>query len=111
MPRKSPTKQQSPSAVVVKTHPAPSAPARSFTIPEFCRRNPMSRNTYFTMRAQGRGPREFRPTGQPNGVVLISEEAERDWIAACEKRNAKDRARGDEVRVERKSTSQKIDAI
>jgi len=102
MPRKSPPKQESPRAVVVKSHPASSAPARSFTIPEFCRRNPMSRNTYFTMRAQGRGPREFRPTGQPNGVVLISEEAERDWIAKREITNAADKANADKKRADRK---------
>ncbi len=101
MPRKFPPKQQQPREIVVKTHPAPSAPARSFTIPEFCRRNPMSRNTYFTMRAQGRGPREFRPTGQPNGVVLISEEAERDWVDAREKTNAVDKKNADKRRAER----------
>jgi hypothetical protein len=86
MPRKTPTKQQ-PASAPARRSPT-SEGQKTFTIPQFCRRNPMSENTYFTMREMGRGPREIRPTGGPRGVVLISEEAEKDWIAAREKPDA-----------------------
>jgi len=60
----------------------------SYSIPEFCRRNGISRGSYFTLREMGNAPRELRPTGKTKGIVRISAQAEADWIRACEARAA-----------------------
>ena len=45
------------------------------TIVEFCRRNGLSRTSYFELRRRGQAPREMRLLSK----VLISPEAESDW--------------------------------
>jgi hypothetical protein len=62
---------------------------KSFTINQFILRNPMSRATYFKMRGKGHGPVELRPTrAKRGGIVLISEESEKDWRIEEAARNA-----------------------
>ena len=45
------------------------------TIAEFCRRNGLSRTSYFELRRRGQAPREMRVLAK----VLICPEAESDW--------------------------------
>jgi predicted DNA-binding transcriptional regulator AlpA len=52
----------------------------AFTINEFCRRQGISRSTYYKLRRADQGPREMKV----GGVVRISRLAERDWIADAE---------------------------
>jgi hypothetical protein len=47
----------------------------SYSIEEFCRRNSISRGTYFNMKAAGTGPREKRAMGR----VLVTKEAAQEW--------------------------------
>lgn len=61
---------------------------RSSTITDFCLRNGFSKGTFYNMCEAGRGPRLLRPTGKEGGVVLITEEAESDWIKEREARDA-----------------------
>jgi hypothetical protein len=62
--------------------------AAVLTIDRFCARNLISPTTYFAMRRRGQGPREMRIGAR----VLISLEAERDWIRAREVPDAHDQA-------------------
>jgi hypothetical protein len=74
---------------------------KSFTIDQFIQRNPMSRNSYFKMRKLGHGPHELRPTDATRGgIVLISEEDERDW-------RIKEAARRAALLAERKANADK----
>lgn len=50
------------------------------TIEALCSKFGMSRATYYRLRARGEGPRETR-IGK---LVRITEQAEREWIAARE---------------------------
>ncbi|MCK1691617.1 transcriptional regulator [Bradyrhizobium sp. 145] len=52
----------------------------SYTIDEFCNRHKFSRSTYYKLQRVGKGPR----TMPVLDCVRISEEAEREWIAARE---------------------------
>jgi hypothetical protein len=47
----------------------------SYSIEEFCRRNSISRGTYYNMKDAGEGPVE----GHALGRVLISKESAFDW--------------------------------
>jgi hypothetical protein len=47
----------------------------SYSIEEFCRRNSISRGTFFNMREIGTGPKEKRAMGR----VLITREAAQQW--------------------------------
>jgi hypothetical protein len=47
----------------------------SYSIEEFCRRNSISRGSFFNMRAAGTGPRETRAMNR----VLVSKEAAAEW--------------------------------
>jgi predicted DNA-binding transcriptional regulator AlpA len=51
-------------------------PRAAYSIREFCAQHNLSRGTYYRLRAQGRAPREMRFGGK---LVLISQEAARDW--------------------------------
>jgi hypothetical protein len=57
--------------------------ADSYTIPEFCIRNRISRALYYKLPAEAR-PREMRPTGSK---VLISKEAAAEWRRNLESAN------------------------
>jgi hypothetical protein len=48
----------------------------TYTIPQFCARNQISRPTYNRLRAGGLGPVEMRPG---LNIIRITAEAERDW--------------------------------
>jgi hypothetical protein len=48
----------------------------SKTIPEFTAQHRFSRSHYFNLRKRGLGPREMRLGNR----VIISEEAEADWV-------------------------------
>jgi hypothetical protein len=48
----------------------------TYTVPQFCARNQISRPTYNRLRAQKRGPAEMRPG---LNIIRITDEAERDW--------------------------------
>jgi hypothetical protein len=60
----------------------PRAERSSFTVAEFLERHRLSESQYFKLKRQGRGP-----TLMAVGDVgkRISAQAERDWIAACER--------------------------
>jgi hypothetical protein len=47
----------------------------AYSIEEFCRRNSISRGTYYNMKEAGSGPREKRAMGR----VLITKESAREW--------------------------------
>jgi hypothetical protein len=47
----------------------------AYSIEEFCRRNSISRGTFYNMREAGSGPREKRAMGR----VLITKESAREW--------------------------------
>jgi hypothetical protein len=47
----------------------------AYSIEEFCRRNSISRGTYYNMKEAGSGPREKRAMGR----VLITREAAHEW--------------------------------
>src|SRR5215211_1529482 len=55
---------------------------RAKRIPEFCKAYGCSESTYRRMRAAGLGPREIRFPG--TSLVVISPQAEADWLAAME---------------------------
>ena len=55
-------------------------PGRAHNIPSFCLNNDISESKYFSLKRDGRGPREIVLDGR----ILITEEAERDWRAARE---------------------------
>ena len=52
----------------------------SFTINEFCERNSVSRSTYYALKADGLGPDEARV----KGLIRISREAEKAWLAIAQ---------------------------
>src|SRR5579871_1209123 len=54
--------------------------SRSFTIADFCRRNHISRTTFYALSAAGLGP----VTMKIGRLVRISARAERDWIRRME---------------------------
>jgi hypothetical protein len=47
----------------------------SYSIAEFCRRNSISRSTFYNLKGDGDGPRETRARGR----VLISKESAQAW--------------------------------
>ncbi len=47
----------------------------AYSIEEFCRRNSISRGTFYNMREAGSGPREKRAMGR----VLITKESAQEW--------------------------------
>ena len=49
---------------------------QSYTIPQFCWAEGISRSQYYELKKIKKAPREMRPT---NGTVRISPEARRDW--------------------------------
>jgi hypothetical protein len=56
--------------------PAKSTEERdAYSIGEFCRRHNISHGTYYTLKGNGKGPREGRAMRR----VLISKEAAADW--------------------------------
>ena len=56
----------------------------SFQIVEFCRRNGISRSTFYNLQAEGRAPRTFNVGRR----VLISKEAAAEWRERMEKLSA-----------------------
>ena len=55
-------------------------PGAAHTIPSFCENNAISESLYFSLKRQGKQPREI----EVNGRVIITPEAEADWRAAME---------------------------
>jgi predicted DNA-binding transcriptional regulator AlpA len=51
----------------------------SYSILEFCKRNGISRGTFYNMRADGKGPKEKRVMSR----VLISKVAAAEWLAGA----------------------------
>jgi hypothetical protein len=51
----------------------------SKSVAEFCETHGISRSTYEAWRRLGVGPREIQPV--PGGRILISEQAELEWLA------------------------------
>lgn len=61
-----------------KSEPSSSALERaSYTIPEICFRNHISRPKYHRLRAEGRGPAETR---FGLNTIRVTAEAEREWL-------------------------------
>jgi hypothetical protein len=50
----------------------------AYSIEEFCRRNSISRGTFYNLKATGAGPREKRAMGR----VLITKESAQEWRAS-----------------------------
>ena len=50
-------------------------PGDAHTIPSFCESNAISESQYYTLKRQGRGPREI----ELNKRIIITEQAEADW--------------------------------
>jgi hypothetical protein len=64
-------------------------PRNAFTIPQFCARNGnLSEGFYQKMRKLGLGPRETRILDR----IIITAEAETDWLRECEANSAVDQA-------------------
>jgi hypothetical protein len=57
------------------------------TIPTFCQSNAISESFYFSLKRQGRQPREM----EVDGRVLITPEAEQDWRREREAETAEKR--------------------
>ena len=55
-------------------------PRKSFSIPEFCARHGISPGLYTKLKKLKRGPREINVLDR----ILITDEAEADWLRACE---------------------------
>ena len=55
-------------------------PGQVHTRLSFCENNAISESKYFSLKRQGKGPREI----ELDGRVIITEEAERDWRVAME---------------------------
>lgn len=53
---------------------------RAYTIPEWCALRKISRATFYNLIKAGKAPR----TMKIGRAVRISEEADRDWVRACE---------------------------
>jgi hypothetical protein len=51
----------------------------SYSIEEFCRRNGISKGTFYNLRAAGEGPKEKRVRSR----VLISKVAAAEWLAGA----------------------------
>jgi hypothetical protein len=58
------------------TNPSLVDDIEAFTIQEFCRRHSICRASFYSMRANGTGPKEKRAMGR----VLISRKAAREWL-------------------------------
>lgn len=56
----------------------------SFTIETWCERHDVSRSTYYKLKAANKAPR----TMEVLGCVRISEDADREWVAAREAESA-----------------------
>jgi hypothetical protein len=50
-------------------------PGGAHNIPSFCLNNDISESKYFSLKRQGKGPREI----DLNGRIIITPEAEADW--------------------------------
>jgi hypothetical protein len=57
------------------TNPSHVDDIEAYTIADFCRRHSICRASFYAMRANGTGPREFRAMNR----VLVSREAAREW--------------------------------
>ena len=71
-----------------KSEPGSSALERaSYTIPEICFRNHISRPKYHRMRAEGRGPVETR---FGLNTIRVTAEDEREWLRRLQKESDQD---------------------
>ena len=64
-------------------------PGDAHTIPSFCESNAISESKYYSLKREGRGPREI----DLGDRIIITEEAERDWRIEREAETAERRAR------------------
>jgi hypothetical protein len=64
-------------------------PGGVHNIPSFCLNNDISESTYFSLKRQGRGPREI----ELDGRIIITEQAEADWRAEREAETMAERHR------------------
>jgi len=71
-------------------------PERLLSRRKFCNEIGISLSTYAKLKREGRGPREMRFPGMT--LVLITPEAQRDWIRQQEKWSASNAARLEEER-------------
>ncbi len=55
-----------------------------YTIPQFCRKHRISRQTYYNLRKRGKGPREMTI----NSAKRITPEADADWQREREQETA-----------------------
>jgi hypothetical protein len=73
-----PFEKRRPGVGNTKSEPSSSALERaSYTIPEICFRNHISRPKYHRLRAEGRGPAETR---FGLNTIRVTAEAEREWL-------------------------------
>jgi hypothetical protein len=71
-----------------KSEPSSSALERaSYTIPEICFRNHISRPKYHRLRAEGRGPAETR---FGLNTIRVTAEAEREWLRRLQEEPGQD---------------------
>ena len=71
-----------------KSQPSSSALERaSYTIPEICFRNHISRPKYHRLRAEGRGPAETR---FGLNTIRVTAEAEREWLRRLQEEPSQD---------------------
>jgi hypothetical protein len=64
-------------------------PGDAHTIPSFCESNAISESKYYSLKRQGKGPREI----ELDKRIIITPEAERDWRAEREAETAERRQR------------------
>jgi hypothetical protein len=76
-------------------------PGDALTIRAFCDRNTISESKYYSLKRQGRGPREI----EIDNRIIITPESERDWRAAMEAETAARRE------VKRQATSANVPSV
>jgi hypothetical protein len=71
----------------------PRKPGDVHTIPSFCESNAISESKYFSLKRQGKGPREI----ELDKRIIITPEAEADWWAGRDAETMAKRQQGTEV--------------
>jgi predicted DNA-binding transcriptional regulator AlpA len=69
-------------------------PNDAHTIPSFCKSNAISESLFYSLKRQGKGPREI----DLGGRILITREAEADWRLEREAETARDKTKANAKR-------------
>jgi hypothetical protein len=81
-------------------------PGDAHTIPSFCESNAISASKYFSLKREGRGPREI----DLDGRILITPEAEADWRREREAETQANRAKRAKQQAAESSRSTAVEA-